>query len=351
VFGDTDFRRRLWIIDIAQTLIRDRQTLKNGIQVLLALTDQSHPAAFSLVNDLITREVLPMIHPLSELTTAVVSDFAELVSSPLTKGISTLDKYDFGCVSLMFERVFDEEFERSKDHLAIFLNSLNLEQKSGLARTLPFIAERIVQIFSLRNDVTRIGEKSIDTLPHSLALLPWNEDLVALGEVLESLRKMFPGVQWFIKEMILRFVYQLCFTHMFALPKDVLVGVSQTMLPLFIRGDRVELRESGVKLTRMLILVLYDSFGQFYELAVEGEKDGIIAAANGSALLGATSLLNGLPEWLPKLFIFLEAAHMKQQVYAKAIEVEFADFWNRAGPMEVPEIEDFRSCFSQHYFA
>jgi hypothetical protein len=351
LFGDTDFRRRLWIVDIARSLIRDRQTLKNGIQVLIALADQSHPAAFSLVNELITSEVLPMVHPLSELTTTLVSDLAELLSSPLAKGISTLDKYDFGCVPLMFERVFDEEFEMSKDHLAIFLRHLHLERKSGLARTLPFIAERIVQIFSLRNDVTRVGEQSVEKLPQPLAVLPWNEDLEALGKVLDSLRKMFPGLQWFIKEMILRFVYQLCFTHMFDLPKEVLVGVSQKMLPLFIQDERVELRESGVKLTRMLILVLYDSLGQFYELAVEGQENGVISAANGSALLGAVSLLNGLPEWLPRLFIFLEVAHRRQHMYAKAIEVEFADFWKRAGPMEVPEIEDFRYCFSQNYFA
>jgi hypothetical protein len=85
--------------------------------------------------------------------------------------------------------------------------------------------------------------------------------------------------------------------------------------------------------------------------AVDGEKNRVVAAANGVALLGAVSIINGCPEWLPELFRLPEAAHGRVPKYTKAIEAQFGDFWKVIGARQFESIEEFRYSMSRCYFS
>jgi hypothetical protein len=98
----------------------------------------------------------------------------------------------------------------------------------------------------------------------------------------------------------------------------------------------------------MLILLAFKGFDDFWKDVVESQS-GTMAAANGVALLGAVSVIDGIPQWLPQLLELLVGLHKKELPYKTIIEAEFADFWTRVGRQEIEEIEDFRFAFSASY--
>jgi hypothetical protein len=203
----------------------------------------------------------------------------------------------------------------------------------------------------LRNDVTVNGIPPIEKFIQKLGYLPWYLDIPRLQGVLAELLRMYPGLQWFVQEQVLHFIHGLCYANMMVLPKPLVRTIFDKLLCAYCQNDKPEVRGLAVKVVRMLIPVIWTDLKDFYLEAVDGEKNQVVAAANGLALLGAVSIINSCPEWLPELFRFLEVAHRKVPKYTKAVEAQFGDFWKVIGVRHFESIEEFRYSMSGHYFS
>jgi hypothetical protein len=345
--GDCDARRNLWLLDIAGSLVesQDEALLRKGLFLICILAVEWHPQYHPLVCKFIEERVLPRVNPLSEISVSNIQSLAHLIAEPLVKGVSRLWSFDFvKCAAT----IFDLERERAPDHVAVFLGALKVEERRGRFRFAEWMADRIKSIFSLRNDVTRIGLPAIKEFYTRLGLLDWGDKL---DTVITALSELYPVSQWFVQREIICFMYAFCFSHIFSVPKTVHKRIFEKVIPLFVSNDNSDLRKIVINNIRLLIPIVSESREEFWLTAVEKESRLNLAAANGLALLGSHSVLNGCPPWLVQLFQHLESAHKRVPPYAKAIEAAFGDFWKKVGPEEMREIEDFRYVFSGEYYS
>jgi hypothetical protein len=257
----------------------------------------------------------------------------------------------FDAPRLLFERIFDAEYGKANDKLAVLLAAAKIHKAEGKHRYIEFVADRITKIVLLRNDVTISGISPIEKFIQKLGYLPWHLDIPRLHAVLAELLRIYPGLQWFVQEQVLHFVHALCYANIMVLPKPVVRTIFDKVLGACPQNDKPELRDLAIKVIRMLTHVIWIDLGDFYREAVDGEKNGVVAAANGVALLGAVSIINGCPEWLPELFRLLEGAHGRVPKYTKAIEAQFGDFWKVIGARQFESIEEFRYSMSGCYFS
>jgi hypothetical protein len=256
----------------------------------------------------------------------------------------------FDAPRLLFERVFDTEYGKANDKLAVLLEATKIHKAEGSHRYIEFVTDRIAKIMLLRNDVTINGIPSIEKFIQKLGYLPWHLDIPRLQAVLTELLRIYPGLQWFVQEQILLFVHGLCYANMMVLPKPVVRTIFDKLLGVYCQNDKPEIRDSAVKVVRMLIPVIWTNLGDFYLEAVDGQKNQVVAAANGVALLGAVTIINRCPEWLPELLRLLEVAHGRVPKYTKAVEAQFGDFWKVIGARQFDSIEEFRYSMSGYYF-
>jgi hypothetical protein len=257
----------------------------------------------------------------------------------------------FDAPRLLFERIFDAEYGKANDKLAVLLAATKIHKADGRHRYIEFVTDRIAKIALLRDAVTVNGIQPIEKFIQKLGYLPWYLDIPRLQTVLAELLRIYSGLQWFVQEQILHFVHRLCYANMMVLPKPVARTIFDKVLGAYCQNDRPELRDQAVRVVRMLIPVIWTDLGDFYLEAVDREKNQVVAAAHGVALLGAVSIINSCPEWLPELLRLLEVAHRRVPKYTKAVEAQFGDFWKVIGAREFEAIEEFRYSISGSYFS
>jgi hypothetical protein len=343
--GDNDFRRLQWLVDLTVELLGDPAQLRKGIIAAGQLYDQSHPRFHPQIEAIFADHVLGGLSPLSALSIPVLQEVAKSLSGALVKGLGR--GFEIAGPRLLFERVFDAELGKSDEHLAILLRAVPLGIAMGHERFLPLVADRIAQIFSLHTTVVRYEDVIVQFL-RALPKLHWWLVPEKFDKVLTDLAGLFPTTTWPVQRLILGFVHRVSFAGMFRISPAVFRKIFDTFVPIFAANGRSEIREGGVAFARMLILLAFKSFEEFWKDGVES-KSGKVAVANGVALLGAVSVINGVPQWLPQLLELLVTLHKKELLYAKIIEAEFADFWTRVGPQEIEEIDDFRFAFGASY--
>jgi hypothetical protein len=351
--GDADGRRLTWAVDLAISLIRSgsEAAFRTGLQLMRIMMAESSPFHAGFYVDFFAEYVAPAVHPLRALSSQTLVTVARMLKSSMAAGVARNPRLAIHYGPIIFEEIFDKEYDAAPDELARFLKTVLRTNQVGIAHLVPFIADRIAKIFLLRLRTERTAIEAVETTTRRIGMCDWHCHPEKLKVAVASLAQLAPGVPWFVQLLILEFVHTLCFAHVFVIPREILREILDTILVLFAGSDRGELRETAVRVVRLLIPLVWDEFAEFYSERIEKAGNSKIATANAVALLGAVTVSVESPVWLPALFEFVERAHRKEPLYTSMIGAEFADFWHRAGSREIPEIERFRYAFSGGYFA
>jgi hypothetical protein len=352
IIGDADHRRNRWLLEyIREWLSCGGDALRTSLQFLGVFAGEAHASFWPTLTNVVVQDVLPRMLPLEQQPLPVVDLLAHVFAEAIESGFSQNPRNDFAILRVLFEQIFDVEVDRSSEHLVAFMDALALANGHAGQRIVPFVADKIMQIFALRNNISTPFQPFHISLTRELGFLPWHTHIALLGRVLDDLVKLYASAQWFLREQILHFVHVLCFAQIFVIGRAVYRRIFNTLLVLFLQDERAELRADAVRAVRMLIPIVWDDFGDFFKEAVDKEKNQVVAAANGVALLGAVIVVNTAPSWLPALFDFLIAAHRGVREYSDVISQECLQFWKRIGSRSVRGIDEFRIAFSGGYFA
>jgi hypothetical protein len=344
LLADLDFRRVAWMADFAVELLADPARLTHGLTILAQLYRQSHFSFHDRLLPILREHVMPRVTPLSAISIPALRAFATVCSGQIHLGLGR--GVELATLRIVFGNVFDRELGRSDDRFAMLLDWL--EPPVGHEAILPLIAERIVQIFRLRDAVSSPAETPIEAYIQWIAGLNWYLVPDKLDAVLTALRTLFPGASQAVRPLIVEFLHRVAFGGILRLPAAVHRRIFDECIPMFVASEVREVRDGAIGIARMMIPIAFASPEAFWREAVE-KNTGKLAAANGIALLGATFVLQRIPIWLPELLELLEQLHKKEPVFAKRIEEEFAGFWAMVGAQEFPEIEDYRFAFSASY--
>jgi hypothetical protein len=325
---------------------RETQQLSCVLSIVAQFYLQSHFSFHPQILPLLQTVVLPRVTPLSAISSPALTEFSSIFDGPAYLGLGR--GVDRATLRVLFEDVFDRELGRSDDRLAMMLD--NAVPPVGHEAILPLIADRIAQIFRLRDSVSTAAEEAIESYIRAIGELNWYALPDRLDQVLTALRKLWPVASQAVRPLIVEFLHKVAFSGMLRLPVTIHRRIFDEWMPLVSENEMREVRDRGIGLARMLIPLAFDGAEGFWKEAVE-KNSGKLAAVSGIALLGATFVLQRIPTWLPRLLELLEQLHKKEPVFAKRIEEEFAGFWAMVGPQEFAEIEDYRFAFPASYCA
>jgi hypothetical protein len=322
-----------------------------GLAILSCMIFNSSPLSLPFFADLIRKHVLPLVHPLKNWSRLTLFALTQLFTSPPTCGVGANPRMSQHLGQIIFEEVFDKEYESCPDEIGCLLPGVIHAMQTNLTHFVPFIADRIPALLLLSNRVQTKTRPDIDGMADRLGALDWPSHPESLKKAVRALRSLYPNAPWFVQQSILMFVHMLLFAHLFALPREIMREIFDQLLPQFVDNPRAELREGFARIVRMLIPVLWDDLGAFYAEQIDQKRGSKLAVANAVALIGAATVTHDCPAWLPDLFEFLERAHAKDAMYATLIKAECTAFWHRIGIKEIPEIEDYRYMFPVGYVA
>ena len=353
-FCNLDHRRFLWVLDEAREWLAhgsDWQKLcaVNMIRKFGRLTGiAADPIALN-----IAKEAVPVLLPLSKLPQKFIKELALMLTASCRKGIPLAPHEECDFFQLIFETIFDSEFQESnKEPLARFLWKLAISTTFDSPHAIAYITPRITKLFNMREEVTTRVIPHYKKFLGSLSRLRWTQHEPQLLQVLDAMAAMYKSSAWFVRCRIYSFVYEvIAFERTAPLSDAVLEKVETTILPLVAEDEKLEITGGGVNLSSLLLRLRYSDRAELCEAIIQ-EKNLSVSASKSLGLLGHVELFLGCPPWLPNLMEHLESLHRRVPAYRSLIEARFADFWKRAGTkLTYPEIEDYRYAFAHKYFA
>ncbi len=345
-----DYRRHIWVLDVIRECMssNDDVLIGNAATTFGLYQVHAHLRANAMLTEFARTEIIPRILPMSSFSEATIKALAIGLTSIMYVSRSPLPKYSYDLIRIIFEDVIDKCLDGPNDSISIFLGNIMIPEIKGGEFIVPYVADRIVKFFGLRNVATTDVIPTIEDFLCELGRLPWASCETKLIDTLRALSSTYSSSAWFVRINVIHFIHMLCFCNFWCLSEQTQSVLLKDIIPLFIKDEKDELRREGIIVTRMLIPLSFDNFGEFYSREVLEASNNNIGCANGLSLLGLVEVFPECPVWLADLLEYLERSHQREPKYRDLIASEFASFWNSAGSREVPEIENHRLSFGHN---